>query len=98
MPLKFTQRKAAEVPMPTASGKINQDLLDLKNEMSKLAAGMVLEIDTGHEGSVRGTKMLVTKAANQLGTPWKHWSVGSTVFAQPKEAVRRRVLHNRRAE
>jgi hypothetical protein len=98
MPLKFTHRKAEEVPSPSASGKINEDLIALKNEMSKLRAGMVLEIDTGHEGSVRGTKMLVTRAANQLGTRWNHWSVGSTVFAQPKEATRRRVLHNRRAE
>jgi hypothetical protein len=90
MPLKFTQRKPEEVPTPSASGKVNQDLLNLKNEMSKLPAGLVLEIDTGNEKAVRGTKMLVTKAGNQLGTQWKHWSVGSTVFARPMDAVRRR--------
>jgi hypothetical protein len=96
VPLRFSQRKPEEVPTPSASGKVNQDLLNLKNEMSKLAAGMVLEIETGSEKAVRGTKTLVTKAAKQLGTPWKHWSVGTTVFARPVEAVRRRVLHNRR--
>ena len=90
MPLRFSQRKPEEVPTPSASGKVNQDLLNLKNEMSKLAAGMVLEIETGSEKAVRSTKMLVTKAANQLGSPWKHWSVGSTVFTRPMEAVRRR--------
>jgi len=90
MPLKFTQRKPEEVPTPSASGKVNQDLLNLKNEMSRLAAGMVLEIETGSERAVRGTKMLVTKAANQLGSRWRHWNVGSTVFARPMEAVRRR--------
>jgi len=90
MPLKFTQRKPEEVPTPSASGKVNQDLLNLKNEMSKLASGMVLEIETGSEKAVRGTKMLITKAGNQLGTRWRHWRVGSTVFARPLEAVRRR--------
>ena len=90
MPLKFSQRKPEEVPTPSASGRVNQDLLNLRNEMSKLAAGMVLEIETGSEKAVRGTKMLVTKVANQPGIRWKHWNVGSTVFARPKEAVRRR--------
>ena len=51
---------------------------------------MILKIETGGEKAVRGTKMLVTKAANQLGTKWRHWNVGSTVFAKPMEAVRKR--------
>ena len=89
MPLKITQRRQEEVPMPSASGKVNPDLLTLKNEMSKLASGMVLEIETGNERAVRGTKMLITKAANQLGKRWKHWNVGSTVFARPSEEIRR---------
>jgi hypothetical protein len=90
MPLKITHRKDNEVPTPGGSGMVNPDLLTLKNEMSKLATGMVLEIETGSEQAVRSTKMLVTKAANQIGAPWKHWNVGSTVFAMPKAAVRRR--------
>ena len=96
MPIKITHRKADEVPMPSASGKVNEDFLILKNEMAKLADGMVLEIETDSEKAVRGTKMLVTRVANQLGTPWRHWHVGTTVFARPKEATRRRVVHNRR--
>ena len=90
MPLKFTQRRQQDVPIPSAAGKVNYELVSLRNEMSKLSSGMVLEIDAGSEKSVRGTKVLVTKAANQLGTPWQHWSVGSIVFAKPKGAVRRR--------
>ena len=90
MPLRFNQRKAGDVPVPSATGKVNEELIALKNEMGKLPAGMVLEIETGSEKAVRGTKMLVTKAANQLGTRWRHWNIGSTVFAKPAEAVRRR--------
>ena len=90
MPLKISQRKAGDVPTPSASGKVNQDLIALKNEMSKLASGMVIEIEAGSEKAIRGTKMLVTKAAKQLGAQWRHWSIGSTVFARPMEAVRRR--------
>ena len=90
MPLKISHRKAEDVPTPSASGKINQDLIAVKNEMAKLAAGMVLEIETSSEKAVRGTKMLVTKAANQLGARWRHWNVGTTVFAKPAEVIRRR--------
>ena len=90
MPLKITQRKEDEVPTPGGSGRTNEDLLALKNEMSRLSSGMVLEIETGGEQSVRGTKMLITKAASQLGNRWTHWSAGSTVFAKPAEAVKRR--------
>ena len=89
MPLKITHRNSNEVPTPGGSGKINPDLAGLKNEMSRLADGMVLEIETGSPQAVRGTKMLITKAANQLGNPWKHWSSGSTVFAKPSEVVKR---------
>lgn len=88
--LKITQRREDEVPGGGAAGKANENLLALKNEMSKLGAGMVLEIETENERAVRGTKMLVTRAANQLGTSWKHWSVGSKVFARPSETTRRR--------
>ena len=90
MPLKITHRKEDEVPTPSGTAKDNQDLAALKNEMSRLGSGMVLEIETGSEKAVRGTKMLITKAANQLGNPWRHWSVGSTVFARPLETVKRR--------
>ena len=90
MPLKFSQRKQEEVPTPSASGKVNQDLLAIREEMSRLTAGMVLEIEAGSEKAVRGTKMLVTRAANQMGTRWRHWNVGTKVFARPADPVRRR--------
>ena len=90
MPLKITQRKQEDVPMPNAAGKINEDLLTIRNEMSKMASGMVLEIEAGSEKAIRGTKMLITKAANQLGTQWRHWHVGTIVFARPVESLRRR--------
>ena len=90
MPLKFSQRKQEEVPTPSASGKVNQDLLAIREEMSKLTADMVLEIEAGSEKAVRGTKMLVTRAANQMGTRWRHWNVGTKVFARPADAIRRR--------
>src|SRR2546423_13549277 len=90
MPLKFTHRRPEEVPSATSTGRVNHDLIAIKNEMVKLAAGMVLEIEAGSEKAIRGTKMLITKAANQLGTPWRHWHVGTPVFARPVEAARRR--------
>ena len=86
MPLKITHRKEDEVPTAGGPGRGNDDLQALKNEMS----GMVLQIDADSEKAVRGTKMLITKAANQLGNRWTHWNVGSTVFAKPAEAVKRR--------
>jgi hypothetical protein len=90
MPLKFTQRNAEEVPSAGSNGKINQDLVAIKNEMAKLGSGMVLEIDTGSEKAVRGTKMLITKASKELGTQWKHWHSGTSVYAQPVDAAKRR--------
>ena len=52
--------------------------------------GMVLAIETGDAKAVRGTKLLISKASNQLGTKWQHWHFGKTVFAKPAEAIRRR--------
>ena len=90
MPIKISHRKAEEVPTPTSSNKINEDLTTIRNEMVKLAQGMVLEIEAGSEKAVRGTKIMITKAANQLGSRWRHWHVGTKVFAKPVETIRRR--------
>src|SRR2546423_10064955 len=90
MPLKFTHRRPEEVPSATSTGRVNHDLIAIKNEMVKLASGMVLEIETGSEKAIRGTKMLITKASKELGNDWRHWHVGTTVFAKPMEAIRRR--------
>jgi len=90
MPLQITHKRDDEVPKPGRTGKVNEDLAALIGEMRKLAAGMVLEIETGSQKSVRGTKTLVTRAAKQLGARWRHWHVGTKVFAKPVEEVRRR--------
>ncbi len=90
MPLEITQRPESEVPKPGRTGKANEDLLTVKNEMKKLASGMVLEIETGSEKSVRAAKTLITRAAKDMGGRWQHWHVGSKVFARPVEAARRR--------
>jgi hypothetical protein len=98
VPLKITHKSEDEVPTPTSSGKVNEDLSALKAEMQKLAAGMVLEIETGSEKAVRSAKTLVTRAATQLGTKWQHWSVGSKVFARPVGEIKRRVSRTRKGE
>ncbi len=91
MPLKITQKRQEDVPTPGRTGKVNEELLALKGEMKKLSTGMVLEIETGSEKAVRGAKVLITKASKELGSQWRHWSVGSKVFAKPAEEIRRRV-------
>ena len=89
MPLQITHRKEAEVP-GRSSGRVNEDLTRIKDEMSRLTAGMVLEIETGSDKAVRSTKMMVTKAAKELGSQWRHWSEGTKVFAKPESSTRRR--------
>jgi hypothetical protein len=91
MPLKISHKSENEVPTPTSTGKVNQDFEALKAEMQKLASGMVLEIETGSVKAVRSAKTLVTRAANQLGAKWQHWSVGSKVFARPVGEIKKRV-------
>ncbi len=89
MPLKIAHRREEEVPSAGAAGQPNEELHQLKTEMSKLAAGMVLEIEAGSTRSIRGTKGLVTRASKQLGRPFIHWHQGTKVFAKPAEARRR---------
>jgi hypothetical protein len=90
MPLKITHRKEEEVPRPTSAGRINENLEAIKAEMLKLGQGMVLEIETGSERAIRGTKALITRASKELGAKWRHWSQGTKVFARPVERVPRR--------
>ncbi len=97
MPLKITQKREEEVPRPGARGKINEELLHLKDEMKKIGAGMVLEIETGSEKAVRSAKVLVTRASKELGAQWQHWNVGSKVFARPALEVRRRGRRKKQA-
>ena len=90
MPFKFSHKRIDEVPTPNSSGRINQDLVSIKNEMAKLAGDMVLEIETGSEKAVRSTKVLITKAAKELDARWRHWHVGSKVFARPIDSLKAR--------
>ena len=90
MTLKFTQRSQQDVPSASSTGRVNHELLAIKNEMAKLGSGMVLEIETDSISTVRGTKMLITKAARELGTPWRHWHNGTAVYAQPVDGTKKR--------
>ncbi len=95
MALKISVRKDTEVPRPSASGKANEDLEALKAKMADLPAGMVLEMEADKGRSVRGIKALVTRAAREQKTAWRHWHMGNKVYAQP--AARRRVRRRKRA-
>jgi hypothetical protein len=90
MPLKISLRKESDVPRPTAAGKVNAELEELKSRMASLPAGMVLEIEATGGRTVRGTKAMVTRAARALGTTWRHWDAGNKVYAQPARRRRRR--------
>jgi hypothetical protein len=94
VPLKITHLKEEEAPRPSASGRVNEDLIVLMDAMSNLSPGMVIEIE-GDGRNVRSAKMLVSRAAKQLGTPWQHWNVGATVYAKPTEVSKRRSRRSR---
>jgi hypothetical protein len=88
MPLKFRHVREGEAPKPPSTYKPSRDLVAVKGEMLKLSKGMVLEIETGSEKAVRGTKTLVTRAAKDLGARWRHWHVGTRVFAKPMRVAK----------
>lgn len=90
MPLKISHRNEADVPSPDSQGKLNAELQQLKAEMTKLEPGMVLEIEAGSAKAIRSTKMLVSRAAKQLGAEWQHWNFETTVFAKPRTVKRTR--------
>jgi hypothetical protein len=90
MSLKFSHKKSEEVPPPSASGKVNEMFVALMNEMNKLAPGMVLEIETGDEKAIRATKVMITRASTQMGTPWRHWHVGTKVYTRPTDPITER--------
>ena len=90
MPLKINVRKESEVPRPRAGGKVNEEMEALKAKMGSLPAGMVLEIEVASGRTVRGAKALITRAARELGSTWRHWHAGNRVFAQPTRRRRRR--------
>lgn len=89
MALKIVHRKVDEVPSAT-SGRSSTEFDTIKAELAKLQPGMVLEVDPGSQGAVRGTKAMLTRAGNQLGRPVVHWSLGNVIYAKATEAPRRR--------
>jgi len=98
MPLKITHRKADEAPPPPAlSGRVNHVLREIMRELTKLAPGMVLVIETGDEKTIRATKTLITRAGNELGMPMRHWHSGTEVYAKPAAIAARRKQRSERA-
>ncbi len=88
MSLRMRHVKEQEAPKPPSTGKTGMELIAIKDEMLKLGKGMVLEIEVGSEKAVRGTKTLVTRASKELGTRWRHWHVGTKVFAKPIQRLK----------
>ena len=90
MPLRIRHVREDEAPKPSSRGETNENMSQLKSEMMRLGSGAVLEIEAGSEKAVRGVKTLVTRASKQLGKGWRHWHVGTKVFARPKREQRGR--------
>lgn len=97
MPLKFSHKKAHEVPQPGRASRVSEAFSAIMNEMARVAPDMVLEIETGDERELRATRMLVTRAGCESMTPWRQWHVGTKVYAQPMEATKRRRGRSERA-
>ncbi len=98
MALKITHRKAEDVPPPQRGrGQMNKALDQIMRELTKLAPGMVLVIQTEDQRDIRTTKLLITRAANQLGIPVRHWHSGNEVFAGPVTKARSRRPRSERA-
>ncbi len=98
MPIKITQRKAEDVPQPQRGrGRVSHALDQVMRELTRLAPGMVLVIETEDQRDIRTTKLLITRAANQLGMPVRHWHSGNEVFASPRAAAPTRRPRSERA-
>ncbi len=90
MTLKITHRKAAEVPSPPPTSRMSQALAEIMRELTRLAPGMVLVIDTGDANTIRATKALITRAGKELAIPVRHWHSGTEVYATTSAAAPRR--------
>ncbi len=97
VPLQFSHKKAHEVPQPGPASRVTEAFAAIMREMARVAPDMVLEIETGDARTIRVTKMLVTRAGSELGTPWRQWHVGTKVYARPMEATERRRERSERA-
>ncbi len=89
MALKIRQVPEMERPKEKLSGKVNQDIEQLKGEIAKLGPGTMLEVDAGDEKRVRSVKNLITRASRQVNVSLEHWHVGSVVFAKHAAAGKR---------
>jgi hypothetical protein len=66
-------------------------------ELTRIAPGMVMVIETGDEKAIRATKTLITRAANELGMPMRHWHAGTEVYAKPVKATQMGIERSERA-
>jgi hypothetical protein len=90
MALRFSHKKADEVPQPPKRGKISEALAAVMRELERVAPDMVLEIETGDEKAIRATKLMITRAGAELGTPVRHWHQGTKVYARPADVITER--------
>ncbi len=88
MQYRITARREDEVPMHDRKAGRNEDLAEVKKAMKKASTGMVLEIRPEGGTTARGVKMMISRAAKELGMKWHHWSVGDVVYAQRERAQR----------
>lgn len=82
--MKITHRKEEEVPEPAPkTGRVSRAVREIMQELTRVAPGMVMVIETGDERAIRVTKALITRAGNELGMPVRHWHAGTEVYAKP---------------
>ncbi len=73
MALQFSHKKAGEVPQPRQRGKVSDAVAAVMRELERVSHDMVLEIETGDEKAIRATKLMISRAGEELGTPVRHW-------------------------
>ena len=90
MALQFSHKKAGEVPQPRQRGKVSDAVAAVMRELERVAQDMVLEIETGDEKAIRATKLMISRAGEELGTPVRHWHKGTKVYARPVDPITER--------
>ncbi len=96
--MKITQRKEEDVPpAPAKNRRVNRALEEIMDELTRIEPGMVMVIEAEDEKAIRATKLLVTRAGNELGIPLRHWHTGTEVFAKPVRATHMGMERSERA-
>ena len=90
MALQFTLKKADEVPQPRRRSKVSETVAALMRELERVAPDMVLEIETGDKKNIRATKLMISRAGEELSTPVRHWHQGTIVYARPVDLITER--------